>query len=486
MTFDEFRRILRDFPLVASVQASEGAATANATVLLAMAQASLSEGVRVLRVEGSECIRTIREATGAPTIGLVKRRYPASDVYITPTAREIDELLETGCEVVALDATSRARPGRADLSDLVARAHAVGRIVLGDCDSVKSVGFALAAGVDMISTTLGGYTDARPSTDGPDLGLLRAALVLSDRPVLAEGRFGQPWQAAVAMRIGAAGVVVGGALNDPVKQTRSFAASVRHRSGRVGAVDIGGTWLRFGAFSSAWELLEERRVHLPQNHSARLKWIGRLLQEFEVERVGVSCGGTVDPCSGIVLEAKAIIPDLVGRSLIDLPVPAIALNDGLASAWAHACHPDFAGKRVATLALGTGVGCGFVGDHRLVMGPRGQYPRLNDLPGPDGENYEALLGGAALTSSPNAGQIARALLAAKTAVRTLIGLYMPDAIVLCGGVGLSPWLDVAELHAPEGPSFKAVEIVPTPFGPNAGLYGAAAVALFPPELPVSV
>ena len=189
-----------------------------------------------------------------------------------------------------------------------------------------------------------------------------------------------------------------------------------------------------------------------------------------MERVGIGSGGTIDPRTGIVSEAKAIIPDHVGHRLTELDVPhAVALNDGLATAWGHACLPDHAGKRVATLALGTGVGCGFVARGHIEMGRRGEYPRINDLRLAEGHTLEDYLGGAALTAGTT--QPEWAVGAAKIALEAVETLYYPDVVILAGGVGLS------SLMKP----LLSDRIVASPFGADAGLYGAAALALFPPE-----
>jgi predicted NBD/HSP70 family sugar kinase len=240
---------------------------------------------------------------------------------------------------------------------------------------------------------------------------------------------------------------------------------------RVGAVDIGGTWLRFGVFQHGHMTISER-IPLPTSRDQREDWIRDRIETLGVQRLGISTGGTVDPSTGVVWEAKPIIPEHEGARLseAEFGVPTFALNDGLATAWGHACHADFAGKRVATLALGTGVGVGFVAHHRLEMGAGGGYPRLNDLSPIDGETFEDLLGGAALSQDPTGEQRDRARLAATRAVRVLQALWMPDAIVLAGGVGLQPWLGLDELPS----------VVPSPYGADAGLWGAAWLAWSPP------
>lgn len=462
---------LRACPLVASVQASEDSPVEDPGTLARLAQASSSQGVHLLRLEGLANIASVRATTGLPCIGLVKRTYTNSDVFITATSAEVDALLDADVEVVALDATPRSRPGGETLKELVARIHAAGRLAMGDCDTLASIRHALEAGCDLVGTTLSGYTEASASASGPDLQLVRDAAVLG-APVLAEGRYAEPWQAAAALRAGAAGVVVGGALNDPVKQTRAFLQACRVQEGPVGAVDLGGTWLRFGLFDSAWNLVGTERIPTPNTPVARLGWIRSRLRESGAKRLGIGSGGIIDPRTGEVWRSKPLIPGHEG-TVFAFDVPTLALNDGLATAWGHACCPAFAGTRVATLALGTGVGFGIVDRGRPLMGRHGEPPHLNDVPTPHG-SFETLLGGHALTAEPSASQIAAAHIAATAAVEVVEGLFHPDHLVLCGGVGLA-------LFSGNGDRGSGIG-VRSPFGGDAGLYGAAALALFPPDL----
>lgn len=458
--------LIRANPIVVSVQAAPDSPLAEAPTLLKLARASLANGAAVLRLQGVESIGSIRRATGAPVIGLIKRDYDGSRVYITPTLREVDELIETGCEAIALDATLRPRPCGATFGQLAERIRTAGRLVFADCDNESAVRQANEAHADLVSTTLAGYTDESTRQSGPDLEFLRKAVEISRAPVLAEGRFVERAQVRAALRIGAIGVVMGGAVNDPVKQTRMFADVARRPAGLVGAVDVGGTWLRFGTFSADGELLEVQRTPVPEGSKDRLSWIAERVAESGVCVVGVGTGGTVDPTTGQVVESKETIGDNVGTvfSSDGLGVRTIALNDGLATAWGHGCNPMFAGKRVATLALGTGVGCGLVVGQKLLAGWSGGYPRLNDLRMPGGGTVEEALGGAVLSSG---GSMDRALEAARFAVEAVRALWMPDEIVVCGGVGLA---------------MKGVDgVMPSPYGEDAGLYGAAALALYPPD-----
>ena len=470
MTLEVFLAELETAPLVASVQASPGSPMQDTDALLRMSRASLQEGVRVLRLEGAADVKAIREATKATCIGLIKKTYDDSEVYITPTLGEVEELLDTGCEVVSLDCTERKRPNNEDLGTLIEKCHSAGRLVMADCDTFAAAQNALNHQADILGPTLAGYTPDSKITQGPDLATLQSVVALG-APTLAEGRYQEEWHVEAALRSGACGVVIGGALNDPIKQTRRFLGAARRYPHPVAAFDLGGTWMRFGLFSPQWDLLEADWLNMPGSHTDRLEWMNDKVRLGRVARAGVSSGGIILPHGSHVLNAKETIPGLKGASL-RLEAETFAINDGLATAWGHACHPLFAGASVASLALGTGVGSGFVHQFQFVPVKRGFPSGINDIYTSTGKTIEELCGGATVGREPSEEVRDQAIEAAKEAVRVMESVYSPDVIVLSGGIGLSEWM----LDALTSDTVQA-----SPFGHDAGLFGAAALALFPPR-----
>ncbi len=472
MTRDDFLAALRECPLIVSAQASDESPVAHPEILQRMALASVQQGVKIVRMEGPEAIQRTKKATGALVIGLIKRKYHDSEIYITPTLAEVDSLIIAGCEAIALDGTSRARPKGASLRQLISRIHEARLVAIADCDTLESAEAAAQEGADIVSTTLAGYTADRDMTDGPDLEVVRQIAASGAVPVLGEGRYAERWQIEAALRCGAVGVVVGSAINDPVKTTEML---MPHASAKdnVGAVDLGGTWMRFGLFSPEWKLIHVEKEHIDRSREGRIDWIKAQIAASQVVALGVSSGGTIHPETGEVWEAKAIIPEHVGTRFNSsaFGIPTVALNDGLATAWGHACLPQFAGKRVATLALGTGVGFGFVSEGKLWMGKRGEYARINDLPSRHG-NIEQLLGGAYLGETPSEDQQQKAIEAFHTALQIARTTLFPDVIVVSGGVGLSKFLSM---------DIARQRLVESPFGEDAGLFGASALALYPPR-----
>lgn len=470
VTATEFLKLLHDAPLVASVQAPTGAPLDDSEALYRLAQSSLDMGVKALRLEGVENISYIKSRTKAPIIGLIKEDSYNHTVRITPTAVEVEKLLSTGCEVIATDATLRPRPNQVDLKSLVQQIHGAGRLALADCDSLESAIAAQEIGFDFCSTTLSGYTSGNIPTE-PDIELVRQMVSALDVPVFAEGRYATREQLACALRCGARAVIAGGALNDPLKTTKSLLPPPIPNT--VLAFDIGGTWLRWGVFSREWRLLEHHRIPLPKNRAEILAALTKASQEHLTEAIAISSGGCVDPKTGEVWQAKPMVPDWEGTRLFDAFEPdfqVYALNDGLATAWGHANLGEIAGNRVATLALGTGVGAGLVSGHRIFCGPRGNYPRINDLNWMDA-TFESKLGGASLTKEPTEDHQKEAIQVAKMSLQVIESMWAPDHVIVCGGVGLAPWL---------ADSLRGGHVTLSPFGADAGLYGAAALALFPP------
>ena len=216
--------------LVVSCQARPGEPLHGPTHMAAMALAVLEGGAVGLRLNGVDDVRAVRAVTDVPLIGLWKDGD--SGVYITPTLEHAIAVAEAGADVVALDGTARPRPDGLDLATTIAAVHdRTGRAVMADVSTLEEGVAAAAAGADVVGTTLAGYTDARPRTEGPDLALVAELSAALDVPVVAEGRIGTPEEAAEALRLGAHAVVVGGAITRPSSITRRFAAGITGAGG---------------------------------------------------------------------------------------------------------------------------------------------------------------------------------------------------------------------------------------------------------------
>lgn len=217
--------------LIVSCQALEDEPLHGGDTMAKMALAAEQGGAVGIRANSVHDIAAIKQVTRLPIIGIIKRDYPDSGVYITPTLREVKELMEVGVDVIALDATPSPRPGGETLEELVAYMKRSGQKVMADISTLAEAVQAESLGVDCVSTTLSGYTPYSPQQQEPDLALLQEAVGRIRIPVIGEGRINTPDQAAQCLKLGAHAVVVGSAITRPKLITEKFASAVRGTRG---------------------------------------------------------------------------------------------------------------------------------------------------------------------------------------------------------------------------------------------------------------
>ena len=143
-------------------------------------------------------------------------------MYITPTKKEIDELLTVRCEIIALDATKRERPCEESLEELVAYIHQNHRLAMADCSTLEECLNAEKVGFDITSTTLCGYTDYSENVEGPNFELIKQVVEQCHIPVIAEGKINTPEDLKKVYELGVYSAVVGGAITRPKQITERF------------------------------------------------------------------------------------------------------------------------------------------------------------------------------------------------------------------------------------------------------------------------
>lgn len=220
--------------LIVSCQAGDGHALRDTATMRRMAHAGVSGGAAAIRcggVGGTDDVAAIAAAVDVPVVGLTKEG--SEGVYITPTVAAARSVAAAGADVVAADATDRPCPDGAAFVETVRAVHEAGRLVMADVATRDEGIAAAAAGADLVATTLAG--NIPPSTAvAPDLELVKALrAALPDQPIVAEGRYHTPGDAAAAVAAGADAVVVGTAITDPTWLTGSFASAL------PGARDLG-------------------------------------------------------------------------------------------------------------------------------------------------------------------------------------------------------------------------------------------------------
>jgi len=210
--------------LIVSCQAQPNEPLSGARNMAFMAKAALNGGAVAIRACGVDDIVEIKKVNGSNTlvIGLIKRDYPDSSVYITPTLKEVEELIASKCEIIALDATLRQRPFDDKLESLLAKIHQKNILAMADISTLEEAINAEKLGFDLVSTTLSGYTDYSPKIEGPDLKLIKKAVKKLSIPVIAEGRIRDLTDLKKVLKCKPYSVVIGGAITRPQNITKRF------------------------------------------------------------------------------------------------------------------------------------------------------------------------------------------------------------------------------------------------------------------------
>ncbi|MBO3445883.1 N-acetylmannosamine-6-phosphate 2-epimerase [Clostridium sp. CCUG 7971] len=208
--------------LIVSCQALEDEPLHSPFIMGRMAKAAMEGGAVAIRAQGVEDIIEIKEVTSLPVVGIIKRNYEDSEIFITPTKKEVDELLTTGCEMIALDATNRKRPNDESLKELIDYIKSKDVLVMADISNYEEGINAYKSGADCVSTTLSGYTPYTKKTDGPDLELMEKLVKDLSIPVIAEGKVNTPNDLKDAFSKGVHSAVVGSAITRPQLITEKF------------------------------------------------------------------------------------------------------------------------------------------------------------------------------------------------------------------------------------------------------------------------
>lgn len=210
--------------LIVSCQAEpeKGSMLCEPRDIAGMAKESLDFGACAVRICGYENIIETRVLNpDGIIIGITKSTYSDGRVLITSDMGSIDQIVDSGADVVAMDMTKRTRPSGITSLELylLAKEKYPGKVFMADCSDLSEGALAINQGVDIVGTTLSGYT---PYTEDrlrrdkwyeyePDFDLLKKLTKrFSDRPIIAEGRYRNPEQCYKAIHeYGAFAVCIG-------------------------------------------------------------------------------------------------------------------------------------------------------------------------------------------------------------------------------------------------------------------------------------
>ena len=214
--------------LIVSCQALNTEPLYSPFIMSRMALAAYQGGAVGIRANGPADIREIKNTVDLPVIGLFKVEYPDSEVYITPTIKEIDELMAAGPEIIAMDATNRPRPEGQSLEELFGqvREKYPGQLFMADTSCYEEGIKAKELGFDIVGTTMSGYTEYTKELELPNYKLIKQYVDTLEMPVIAEGGIWTPEQLKTALDLGVWAAVVGTAITRPKDITERFVSII--------------------------------------------------------------------------------------------------------------------------------------------------------------------------------------------------------------------------------------------------------------------
>lgn len=214
--------------LVVSCQALPEEPLHSPFIMGRMAYAAYLGGASGIRANSVEDIKEIKKHVDLPIIGIIKAVYEGSEVFITPTMKEVDELYREGVDMIAMDATDRIRPDGSTLSELfpLIREKYKDQLFMADCSTYEEAVMAVELGFDSVGTTLSGYTAATKHKALPDFELVERLVNTLSVPIIAEGGVSTPEELKGLYDLGIYSAVVGSAITRPMEITKRFMKAI--------------------------------------------------------------------------------------------------------------------------------------------------------------------------------------------------------------------------------------------------------------------
>ena len=223
--FEKFKK-----GLIVSCQALKDEPLYGSGIMAKMARAAEMGGAVGIRANTVRDIIAIKNTVSLPVIGIIKREYKGYEPYITPTMREVDKLVKTNVDIIAVDATKNLRPGNVTATEFIKCIKGTYNIILmADISTYEEARCAEEAGADIISTTMSGYTSYSLQSNEPDFNLIKRLSKDVNIPVIAEGKIETPEEARRCLDEGAFAVVVGAAITRPQIITRRYMDLIQDR-----------------------------------------------------------------------------------------------------------------------------------------------------------------------------------------------------------------------------------------------------------------
>ncbi len=182
-----------------------------------------------------ENVAALKAAVSVPVIG-IKKVYRSGDMFtgdfrITPTLREVEQLLEAGADGIAVDGTKRERYDDLTLEKFIGEIKKrFNAFVIADISTLEEGVAAWNYGADMVGTTLSGYTSYSKNpiifgqlpTPEPDYEIISDLRAKGVEHIIAEGRITNGEKMRKCLDAGAWSVVIGTSITEPKKIVKTI------------------------------------------------------------------------------------------------------------------------------------------------------------------------------------------------------------------------------------------------------------------------
>ena len=98
---------------------------------------------------------------------------------------------------------------------------------MGEISTIEEAKNILPLNLDIISTTLSGYTDETKDINEVNIKVIEDIVAITDTPVIAEGKINTEEEALRALKAGAHSIVIGTAITRPEIITKKFVEKIK-------------------------------------------------------------------------------------------------------------------------------------------------------------------------------------------------------------------------------------------------------------------
>ncbi|MEW5701185.1 MAG: ROK family protein [Candidatus Zixiibacteriota bacterium] len=161
-------------------------------------------------------------------------------------------------------------------------------------------------------------------------------------------------------------------------------------------IDIGGTWVKYGAIDPEGHILFSDRAPTRGNEgqAATLDGIvdcARAMIDWAAQAghrpvsIGIGSPGTINPRTHVVQPPTPNLTTIIGVNLVDVvqratELPTAIDNDANCAAWAEHCYGAGRGiDNLICITVGSGIGSGFIVDGHIFSGPNGNGAELGHV-----------------------------------------------------------------------------------------------------------